>query len=33
LHPTDGDVGEWFTLEHTLVLEPGLSTLPVPPIK
>jgi catechol 1,2-dioxygenase len=32
-HPTDGDVGEWFTLDHTLRLEPGVSTLPVPPIK
>ncbi|SLN62219.1 Hydroxyquinol 1,2-dioxygenase [Aquimixticola soesokkakensis] len=32
-HPEDGDVGEWFTLEHTLTLEPGVSTLPIPPIK
>jgi catechol 1,2-dioxygenase len=32
-HPADGDIGDWFTLDHTLVLEPGISTLPVPPIK
>lgn len=32
-HPEDGDVGEWYTLEHTLTLEPGVSTLPIPPIK
>ena len=32
-HPEDGDVGEWFSLHHTLVLEPGESRLPIPPIK
>ena len=32
-HPGDGDVGEWYTLEHTLTLEPGVSKLPIPPIK
>jgi catechol 1,2-dioxygenase len=32
-HPKDGDVGEWFTLDHTLTLEPGESKLPIPPIK
>ncbi|MGO4854782.1 dioxygenase family protein [Phaeovulum sp. W22_SRMD_FR3] len=32
-HPQDGDVGEWFMLEHRLTLEPGVSTLPIPPIK
>jgi catechol 1,2-dioxygenase len=32
-HPTDGDVGQWFTLDHTLVLEAGESRLPIPPIK
>jgi len=32
-HPEDGDVGEWFTLFHTLTLEPGESRLPIPPIK
>lgn len=33
LHPDDGDVGEWYTLDHALVLEPGESRLPIPPIK
>lgn len=32
-HPQDGDVGDWFTLDHMLTLEPGVSTLPIPPIK
>ncbi|QDL91638.1 catechol 1,2-dioxygenase [Paroceanicella profunda] len=32
-HPVDGDVGQWFSLDHTLVLEPGESRLPIPPIK
>jgi catechol 1,2-dioxygenase len=32
-HPEDGDVGEWYSLDHTLVLEPGESKLPIPPIK
>ncbi|HSF93290.1 MAG TPA: dioxygenase, partial [Paracoccaceae bacterium] len=32
-HPDDGDVGEWYSLEHTLTLEPGESKLPIPPIK
>ena len=32
-HPEDGDIGEWYSLEHTLVMEPGESRLPVPPIK
>ncbi|SPF81636.1 dioxygenase family protein [Pseudoprimorskyibacter insulae] len=32
-HPDDGDVGEWFTLDHTFMLEPGVSKLPIPPIK
>lgn len=32
-HPTDGDVGEWFSLTHILTLEPGESRLPIPPIK
>ncbi|WP_417208472.1 dioxygenase [Antarctobacter sp.] len=32
-HPEDGDVGQWFTLDHRLVLEPGESRLPIPPIK
>ncbi|WP_370312691.1 dioxygenase [Sagittula sp.] len=32
-HPVDGDVGQWFSLDHTLVLEPGESKLPIPPIK
>lgn len=31
--PEDGDVGEWFWLDHTLVLEPGESKLQIPPIK
>ncbi|MFD1797880.1 catechol 1,2-dioxygenase [Paracoccus aurantiacus] len=32
-HPEDGDVGEWYALNHELVLEPGKSELPIPPIK
>lgn len=32
-HPEDGEVGDWYTLEHTLTLEPGDSRLPIPPIK
>ena len=32
-HPEDGDIGEWYSLEHTLTLEPGESRLPIPPIK
>lgn len=32
-HPEEGDIGEWYTLEHTLVMEPGESRLPIPPIK
>jgi catechol 1,2-dioxygenase len=32
-HPEDGDVGEWYSLDHTLTLEPGESRLPIPPIK
>lgn len=32
-HPTDGDIGEWFSLTHRLTLEPGESRLPIPPIK
>lgn len=32
-HPEDGDVGEWYTLDHRLTLEPGESKLPIPPIK
>lgn len=32
-HPEDGDVGEWVSLDHTLVLEAGPSLLPIPPIK
>lgn len=32
-HPEDGDVGAWYALDHTLVLEPGESRLPIPPIK
>lgn len=32
-HPEQGDIGDWYTLEHRLTLEPGLSTLPIPPIK
>ena len=31
LHPEDGDVGEWYTLEHTLTLEPGTSKSSNPP--
>ncbi|MEN3794725.1 dioxygenase [Fulvimarina sp. MAC3] len=32
-HPEDGDIGEWYSLEHRLMLEPGESRLPIPPIK
>lgn len=33
-HPTDPTVREpWYTLEHTLTMEPGEATLPRPPIK
>ena len=32
-HPEEGDIGEWYTLEHTLVMEPGEPRLPIPPIK
>ncbi|HMQ95006.1 MAG TPA: dioxygenase [Amaricoccus sp.] len=32
-HPEDGEVGEWYSLEHTLTMEPGESRLPIPPIK
>lgn len=32
-HPEDGDVGEWYSLDHRLTLEPGVSKLPIPPIK
>ena len=32
-HPEDGDIGEWYSLDHTLTLEPGESRLPIPPIK
>lgn len=32
-HPLEGDIGEWFSLEHTLTLEDGVSKLPIPPIK
>lgn len=32
-NPEDGDIGEWYTLEHTLKMEPGESRLPIPPIK
>lgn len=32
-HPEDGNVGDWYTLEHTLTLEAGESKLPIPPIK
>ncbi|PKP74308.1 MAG: catechol 1,2-dioxygenase [Alphaproteobacteria bacterium HGW-Alphaproteobacteria-6] len=32
-HPADGDIGAWFSLAQTLTLEPGASTLPIPPIK
>lgn len=32
-HPEDGEVGDWYTLEHRLTLEPGESRLPIPPIK
>lgn len=32
-HPEDGDIGEWYALEHTLTMEPGESRLPIPPIK
>ncbi|MEE2951852.1 MAG: dioxygenase [Pseudomonadota bacterium] len=32
-HPAAGDIGEWYSLEHRLTLEPGESRLPIPPIK
>lgn len=33
-HPADFDIGPpWYTLDHTLVLEPGIAKLPRPPIK
>ncbi|SMF12147.1 catechol 1,2-dioxygenase [Tistlia consotensis] len=32
-HPEDGDVGEWYTLDHTFTMEPGEAKLPIPPIK
>lgn len=32
-HPVEGDVGEWVSLDHVLVMEPGESRLPIPPIK
>lgn len=32
-HPEDGDVGEWYELTYTLVMEPGEAKLPDPPIR
>jgi catechol 1,2-dioxygenase len=32
-HPQDGEIGEWYSLTHTLTLEAGESRLPIPPIK
>lgn len=32
-HPEDGDVGEWWTLDHVFIMEPGEATMPIPPIK
>lgn len=33
-HPAYGDVGTpWYTLDHKLILEPGVAKLPKPPIK
>jgi catechol 1,2-dioxygenase len=32
-HPNDGDVGDWYSLTHTLQLEHGDARLPVPPIR
>lgn len=32
-HPEDGDLGDWYSLKHTLTLELGESKLPIPPIK
>jgi len=32
-HPKEGDVGTWYTLDYTFVMEPGEARLPIPPIK
>ena len=32
-HPEDGDVGDWYSLEHSYTLYEGVSKLPIPPIK
>ena len=32
-HPEFGDIGDWYTLDFTLRLEPGVARLPIPPIK
>ena len=32
-HPEDGEVGEWWRLGYTLVMEPGEAKLPDPPIR
>lgn len=32
-HPSEGATGAWYSLDHTLVLEPGDAKLPIPPIK
>lgn len=32
-HPIEGDIEIWFSLDHTLLLEPGEAKFPIPPIK
>lgn len=32
-HPSGGDIGTWYSLHHTFVMEPGEARLPIPPIK
>lgn len=32
-HPDDGDIGPWYSIDYTFIMEPGESRLPVPPIK
>jgi catechol 1,2-dioxygenase len=32
-HPTDGDIGRWYSLDFTFTMERGRARLPLPPIK
>ncbi|HEX9769817.1 MAG TPA: dioxygenase [Kiloniellales bacterium] len=31
-HPEDGNVGDWYSLDYTFIMEPGEARLPIPPI-